>query len=157
VVHYWLSAENVNRFLQDHGANIQPDLLSIDIDGNDYWLWKAIDVIAPRVVVIEFNHLWGVDRSVTIPYDPRFRATFTTHGTDYAGASLPAMVKLARDKGYRLVAVNRIATNAFFVRNGLAEDRLPEIEAKNCFGHPRARFGHERRLRLVAEREWVDV
>lgn len=157
VVCHWLSAENVNEFLIQAGAPGEPDLLSIDIDGNDYWLWKAIDVITPRVVVIEFNHLWGADRSVTIPYDPKFQAEYTEHGTDYAGASLPAMVKLGRAKGYRLVAVNRIATNAFFVRDGLGEELFPEIEPTGCFEHPRVRFGRDARLPLVTDREWVEI
>jgi hypothetical protein len=154
---HWLSAENVNEFLINNRVPGEPDLLSIDIDGNDYWLWNAIDVIVPRVVVIEINHLWGAERSVTIPYDPRFQAQYTEHGTDYAGASLPAMVKLGRTKGYRLVAVNRIATNAFFVRNGIGEDLFPEIDPAGCFEHPRARFGREVRLPRVADREWVEV
>lgn len=157
VAHSWLTAENVNGFLQEYGAQVEPDLLSIDVDGNDYWLWKAIDVITPRVVAIEINHLWAADRAVTVPYDPRFKAALTTHGSDYAGASLPAMIKLGRQKGYRLVAVNRFATNAFFVRNGLGEQSLPEIEAAGCFDHPRARFGRERRLPGVVDRTWVDV
>lgn len=153
----WLTAENVNDFLRGHDAHAEPDLLSIDVDGNDYWLWKAIDSIRPRVVVIEINHLWGTDRAVTIPYDPEFRAITTRHGTDYAGASLPAMVKLGREKGFRLVAVNRLGTNAFFVRNGLGEEVFPEIDPDSCFDHPRARFGRETRWPGVAGREWVDV
>jgi hypothetical protein len=157
VVHRWLSAENVNDFLVQHGAVPEPDLLSIDVDGNDYWLWKAIDAITPRVVVIEINHLWAAERAVTVPYAPDFRATFTAHGSDYAGASLPAMVKLGREKGYRLVAVNRIATNAFFLRNGVGDEVFPEIDPASCFEHPRARFGRNVRLPLVAGREWLDV
>lgn len=157
IAHSWLTAENVNSVLEAHGAHPEPDLLSIDVDGNDYWLWKAIDVISPRVVVIEINHLWGDDRAVTVPYDPRFQAEFTAHGSDYGGASLPAMIKLGREKGYRLVAVNRVATNAFFVRNELGTGSLPEIEAAGCFDHPRARFGRTHRLPRVADRTWVDV
>lgn len=157
VVHQWLSAENVNQFLHEHDALPEPDLLSIDVDGNDYWLWKAIEVIEPRVVVIEINHLWGAERSVTVPYDPAFRADFTVHGSDYAGASLPAMVKLGRQKGYRLVAVNRFATNAFFVRRNIGEEQLPELDPSGCFDHPRARFGRTTRLPLVAGREWIEV
>lgn len=157
VAQSWLTAENVNAFLEAHGAQDEPDLLSIDVDGIDYWLWKAIGVIAPRVVVIEINHLWGAERAVTVPYDPRFRAEYTAHGSDYAGASLLAMIKLAHAKGYRLVAVNRIATNAFFVRRGLGEREVREIDATQCFDHPRARFGREQRLPRVAGRDWVEV
>lgn len=157
VVHRWLTAENVNAFLTDHSVPPEPDLLSIDVDGNDYWIWRAIDVILPRVVVIEINHLWGLERAVTIPYKPDFKTTFTTDGTDYAGASLPAMLKLADDKGYRLVAMNRIGTNAFFVRKGLGDDVLPALDPSRSFDHPRARYGRTVRLSRVRHMEWEDV
>lgn len=157
VVQQWLTAENVNAFLREHEVRPDPDLLSIDVDGMDYWLWRAIDVVSPRVVVVEINHLWGAEKAVTVPYSPDFRATFSPHGSDYAGASLPAMIKLGKQKGYRLVAVNRLATNAFFVRNDVSPAIPPEISAENCFSHPRARFGREVRFRRIADQEWIEV
>lgn len=153
----WISVENINKHIEDNGFAGEIDLLSTDIDGIDYWLWRSIDTAKPRVVVAEVNHLLGPERSVTVPYDPKFSAEFTRNGSDYAGASLSAFVKLAREKGYRLIGTNRFVTNAFFVRNDEQHPWLPEVSAESCFGHPRATFGMEERFPLVKGRPWEEV
>lgn len=153
----WITKNNVNKVLIENGFAGQIDLLSLDIDGIDYWLWEEISCVSPRVVVLEFNHLWGPDTSVTVPYRDDFVAEFTQYGSDYAGASLKAFVKLGKKKGYRLVGTNAIATNAFFVRNDILCDWLPEIDASTCFDHPRTQFGMQHRLPGVKNKEWVEV
>jgi hypothetical protein len=157
IVHGWITKDNVNEVITSNGFSGEVDLLSLDIDGIDYWLWKEIACISPRVVVMEFNHLWGPDASVTVPYADDFVAEFTPYGSDYAGASLRAMVKLSRDKGYHLVGTNAIATNAFFLRDDLACDWLPEIDPASCFEHPRARFGMEHRFPAIKDKKWIEV
>lgn len=92
------------------------DLLSIDIDHNDYWIWKAIDA-KPRVVVIEYNGTWRPPLSVTVPYDEK-----GWDGTNHAGASLEALARLGAEKGYSLVGCNYTGINAFFVRDDLVKD-----------------------------------
>lgn len=156
-VHDWITRENVNELVSNAGLPRGIDLLSLDIDGMDYWVWEALDVVEPRVVVLEFNHLWGHEEAVTVPYDPHFKATFTQYGSDYAGGSLPAFVTLGKRKGYRLVGTNAYATNAFFLREDIEHPWLPEIPASTCFDHPRARFGMRSRLPLVREKEWTRV
>ena len=99
VVHAWLTRDNINKVVQDAGYTGEIDLLSLDVDGMDYWLWEALEVVEPRIVVLEYNHLLGPETSVTVPYDPNFVAEFTEYGSDYAGASLQAFMKLARNKG----------------------------------------------------------
>jgi hypothetical protein len=89
------------------------DLLSIDVDGNDYWIWKAIDGYHPRVVVIEYNIFFGPTVRKTIPYN----ADFHWDKTPYHGASLAALQKLGREKGYTLVHAESYAPNAFFLRD----------------------------------------
>ncbi len=89
----WITTENIEKLIvqQDVGDTI--DLLSIDIDGNDYWVWKAINIISPRVVVVEYNAAYGPTRSLTIPYDPRFQWKYHPLGLNrgfYFGASLSA-------------------------------------------------------------------
>ena len=153
-VQAWITAENVNDLIRDNGFAGEVDLLSIDVDGVDYWLWKAIDAIRPRVVVLEYLQVWGPDRAVTIPYKPDF--TLTPMGYDYTGATPAAFVKLGREKGYRLVGSNRFCYNAFFVRDGVGEDVLPEVPTTVCFRHPRARAAMER-LQYVKDAEWVEV
>lgn len=157
IVKEWITKGNVNQIIERHGFSGEIDLLSLDIDGVDYWLWKEISCISPRVVILEFNHLWGPDVSVTVPYRDDFVAEFTQYGSDYAGGSLKAFVKLSEEKGYRLVGTNAIATNAFFVRNDILCDWLPEIDPSTCFGHPRAQFGMIHRLPGVKSKEWVGV
>jgi hypothetical protein len=128
----WVTAESVNRLVRDHGFDGELDLLSLDIDGNDYWIWRALDCISPRVVVLEFNTAFGPERSVTLPYQPDFRLDYNDRPYR-CGASLPAFVKLGRQKGYRLVGVQSLGFNAFFVRSGLGEDLLPERSAGECY------------------------
>ncbi len=153
----WITRDNVNAICTQHGFAGEIDLLSLDIDGVDYWIFQALDAINPRVAVVEFNHLWGPTDAVTVPYRDDFVAEFTEHGSDYAGASLAAFVKLGKQKGYRLVGANAIATNAFFVRNDIACDWLPQIDPASCFDHPRAQFGITKRLPAVKDKPWERV
>lgn len=151
----WITRDNANHLVQDRGFAGEVDLLSLDLDGIDYWIWESLECIRPRVVVLEFNHLWGPDEAVTVPYTEDFRAEFTKYGSDYAGASLAAFVKLGQTKGYRLVGTNAFATNAFFVRSDLDHPWLPAISPRNCFNHPRAQFGIEQRLPHILNKPWV--
>ena len=157
IIKAWITKDNVNGIIKDNGFSGEIDLLSLDIDGVDYWIWKEISVINPRVVVLEFNHLWGPEISVSVPYRDDFVAEYTQYGSDYAGASLNAFVKLGEMKGYRLVGTNTIATNAFFVRNDIECNWLPKIEPNTCFNHPRAQFGINHRLPAVKNKVWVEV
>jgi hypothetical protein len=157
LIQAWVTAENVNELIQRNGFEEDVDLLSLDMDGMDYWIWKAIQVISPRVVVVEYQDIWGPDKAVTVPYDPDFVAEFGPYGPDYCGASLPAFVKLGRQKGYRLVGCQRYGYNAFFIRNGIADQIFPEIPASACFKHPKVRFGIDHRLPNVIHKHWVEV
>lgn len=153
----WLTRDNVNDVVEKSGFFGEIDLLSIDVDGVDYWLWQGLSTVTPRVVVLEYNHLLGPEVSVTVPYRDDFVAEFSEHGSDYAGASLQAFIKLARTKGYRFVGTNTIGTNAFFVRNDISADLLPEANVADAFTHPRARFGMEVRYQNIKNKEWVEV
>jgi hypothetical protein len=101
--------------------------LSVDIDGNDYWVWEAITAISPRVVIVEFNALFGPTAPVTVPYDPAFVRQKAHSSRVYFGASLAALDHLANKKGYSLVAVESNGVNAFFVRNDVA-NALPRLQ-----------------------------
>jgi hypothetical protein len=111
-------AENINSLLEQGGVTGEIDFLSIDIDNNDYWVWKEITAIKPRVVAIEYNATLRPPMSLVVPYDPERR----WDGTNYFGASLEALVRLGRDKGYQIVGCNFSGANAFFVREDIAED-----------------------------------
>ncbi|MBE7438821.1 MAG: hypothetical protein HS115_10235 [Spirochaetales bacterium] len=133
LVQAWVTRENVNSLLSEHGMGGDLDLLSIDVDGNDYWLWDAITVANPRVVVVETNTIWGPTEALTIPYDPSFVCQLdTTTYEHYCGASLAAFVRLGRRKGYRLVGMERRGFNAFFMRDDLGQKSFPERSVEEC-------------------------
>jgi len=113
--------DNVNALALDLGLPRELDLLSIDIDGNDFHVWDALDALAPRVVVIEYNPKLPPPTQWVMRYDPRY----VWDGTDQYGASLAALAMLGARKGYRLVACNITGSNAFFVRQDLAADKFP--------------------------------
>ena len=116
----FIEPNNVNEILKKNKFVGEVGLLSIDIDGMDYWVWRAIDCINPQIVVCEFNGFFGSEESVTIPYQEGF-SRFDAHFSGlYAGSSLGAIQFLAKEKGYKLVALNTGMNNAFFVRSDLS-------------------------------------
>jgi len=117
----FVTRENINNLLESAGLKDDIGLLSIDIDGNDYWVWESIKAISPRIVVVEYNSRFGPSRAVTIPYSPSFTRQQAHYSMIYYGASLLALEILAKRKGYALVGCNAAGNNAFFVR----EDCLP--------------------------------
>lgn len=131
----WITVENINQIIAEEGVSGEIDLFSLDVDGIDYWLWKGLEVISPRVVVVEYQDMFFAEESVTVPYKPDFNR-FAVH-PDFFGASLAAFAKLANIKGYRLVGCNRYGYNAFFIRNDLAQNILPEVSVDSCLVHPK--------------------
>jgi hypothetical protein len=129
-----ITRDNVDDLLKRLGPHPEPDLLSIDIDGNDFWVWEAITSVSPRVVVIEYNATWFPPLALTIPY----REDYEWNGTNYFGASLKALEKLGSHKGYCLVGCDFGGVNAFFVRAGLVGQNFREpYTAENHYEPPR--------------------
>lgn len=126
----WITRENINALITEHGYAGEVDLFSLDLDGNDYWIWEAVTVSSPRVLIMEYNSMFGPDRAVTIPYDPQFDRH--RHHSMYYGASLQALTKLNARKGYRLVAVEPAGVNAFFLRNDVAT-HIPSCDASQAY------------------------
>lgn len=149
----WITTENVNQVLQENGISGEIDLLSLDMDGVDYWIWRAIDVIQPRVVVLEYLSPMGPERSLTVPYEAEFRSGLQ----QFRGASLMAFVKLGREKGYRLVGTQRYGFNAFFLRSDVGADLFPEISPSACFAHPHAQRWMREVEGFLAAGPWVEV
>jgi len=108
-----VTAENVNELFRKYQLPQAFDLLSIDIDGNEYWVWEAIRDFRPRVVIIEYNIFFSTDVSKTMPYD----ATHEWDKTMFHGASLAALRKLGRKKGYSLIYTDSYTPNAIFVED----------------------------------------
>ncbi len=131
----FVTAENIEALLDELGVPEEFDFLSIDIDRNDYWVWEAIRRYRPRAVAIEYNANWMPTVACVVPYDPYA----IWDGSSYSGASLKALERLGRRKGYCLVGCNFTGVNSFFVREDLAGGgRFKEpFTAENHFEPPR--------------------
>lgn len=112
----FVTAENINQLIKEEGVEGKIGLLHIDIDGNDYWIWKAINVIEPDIAIIEYNSIFGCKRAITVPYDPTFNRTQKHYSNLYAGASLLALCDLAEEKGYFFIGTNKAGNNAYFIK-----------------------------------------
>jgi hypothetical protein len=119
-VNAFITAENINDLIGQNGFNGEIDLLSIDIDGNDYWIWQAIKCIQPRVVAIEYNAKFPPPCEWVMEYNP----SHIWDESDKQGASLKSLELLGNELGYRLVGTNGV--NAFFVKKELTKDLFPE-------------------------------
>jgi len=124
----FITAENINDLISKNGFAGELGILSVDIDGNDYWVLKAIDTVNPAILITEINGVLGDRHAITIPYDPSFERLSAHHSGQYFGASIKAMISLAEERGYSFVGTNSNGVNAFFVRNDLAGPVLSSIE-----------------------------
>jgi hypothetical protein len=167
VVHCLLTKDNINDTFEKAGFVGDIGLLSIDVDGNDYWLWDAVTVVNPRIVVCEYNSVFGSDAAVTVPYTPSFQRTQAHHSDLYFGASLAALCLLAERKGYDFVGSSSPGINAFFVRKGL-NHRLRKVTAKEGYIQSSQResrdaqgnltyVGGAERLSLIKNMDVIDV
>ena len=133
-VQAFITRENINRLILDAAFSGPIGIMSIDIDGNDYWVWEAVSAVDPAVVMIETHIEFGM-RNIVVPYDAQH--VYPGRHPDYFSASPVAMVRLAGRKGYRLVGANRYGFNLIFVKRGLHEDRVAEVTLESVLRHPR--------------------
>lgn len=149
----WITGENVNDRIAQAGVSGPIDLLSLDMDGMDYWIWKAISIVQPRVVICETHNLIPPDKALTVPYDP----SFTYESEDFRGASLAAMCSLARERGYRLIGTHRFGFNAFFMKNGVGKEYFPEVDPAACLNDPVTTRLRAEGWPRVEKMAWVEV
>ena len=116
----FITRENINGLLAEHGFLGRLGLLSIDIDGNDYWVWEAIEGVDAAIVIIEYNSVFGGRHAVSVPYDPAFQRLQAHSSALYWGASLGALAYASERKGYILAGCNSAGNNAYFIRRDLA-------------------------------------
>lgn len=128
----FITAENINSLFEKYNVPKEFDLLSIDIDYNTYWVWKAIKGYKARVVVIEYNASFPQTESKVVKYDPNKM----WDGTNYYGASLLALVKLGKLKGYTLVGCDKRGINAFFIRDDFVNDHFMIKDIKELYKPP---------------------
>jgi len=163
----FITKENVNDLFIKAGFKGEIGILSIDIDGNDYWVWEAISVVEPKMVIAEYNSYFGKDRAISTPYDPEFYRTSAHYSNLYFGASLPALCHLAEKKGFAFVGCTTAGNNAFFIKkdhlNGLKELTIDEGYVESLARESRDRegkltfVGGADRLKLISGLPVVNV
>jgi hypothetical protein len=162
----WITRENINTLLREPAFGEDVGLLSIDIDGNDYWIWEAIQSIRPRIVIVEYNSLFGL-QPIAVPYKQDFQRTKAHHSNLYYGSSLGALQHLGEKKGYLLVGCNILGHNAFFIRKDIAGEfrglELREAYVASKFRESRDQAGEltyvrgNDRIKLIEDMPVVQV
>jgi hypothetical protein len=145
-----ITRENINELITKGGLSDEIGMMSVDIDGNDYWVWEAITAIQPQIVIIETHNEFGM-HDIVVPYDSTY--FYPGKHPNYHGASPVAMTKLAKHLGYRLVGCHELGFNFIFVREGLAPS-LKEVSVESVLTHP---SNKEAQARFEAIKEWEYV
>lgn len=160
-VQKFLTLENLKLTILENGLTGQIDLLSIDVDGNDYWFWNDITYLTPRVVVIEYNATFGAEASITVPYDPLFERYAKHPSGFYHGASLAALTRLASRKGYALVGCDSSGVNAFFVRRDCLSMSVQELQPINAYRSNKRRIRNgisiEMQFNLIKDMPYITI
>ena len=160
----FITKENINSLIAEVGFEKEVGLLSVDIDGNDYWVWKEINCINPIIVIVEYNSLFGNALNCTVPYDPLFMRTQKHESNLYYGASLGALVDLAMEKGYCFIGCNSKGNNAYFIRkdkvNGFQTKTVKEGYVLSKFREARIDgewVSAKNRIKIIAGMEIFDI
>ena len=154
----FITRENINEIITTAGIGGDIGLLSIDIDGNDYWVWEIINVVSPRIVICEYNSVMGVDYAVAVPYDPHFNILDAHYSNLYFGCSLPALCKLANIKGYDFIGSDSTGCNAFFVRKDLSQP-FKVVSAKQGYVECKFRISRDKngQRNYISGKDRVDL
>lgn len=138
----FVTKENINNLLLEGMDNWDGvDILHIDIDGNDYWIWKEIE-INPAIVIMEYNSNFGIDRAITIPYAADFYRTNAHYSNIYWGSSLKALHTLATEKGYEFIGCNSAGNNAYFIRKDKMNERVKSVSLES--GYVKSKYRESR-------------
>lgn len=164
----WVTKDNINQLFESAGFSGKIGLLSIDIDGNDYWVWQAITSVDPAIVIVEYNSVFGSYHPWTTPYHPGFlRSKYHSSNLCY-GASITSLCGLAQEKGYAFVGCNSAGNNAYFVKKsqlGVLQELTPEegfvdatfLESRGPDGRWSGLRGAERLQALKGVKVWNTV
>lgn len=146
----FIDRDNINELLDAAGFGEDVGILSIDIDGVDYWIYDAIAHCKPRILIVEYNSVFGPNRAITVPYDPLFTRNDKHFSNLYFGASLAAYHHLATQRGYSLIGTNSAGSNAFFVRDDLMKSCLfPALSTLDAFTDSHVRESKDQSGRLT--------
>jgi hypothetical protein len=141
----FITRNNINELLEQSGFDYDLGILSIDLDGMDYFVLEAISNFKPRILICEFNPVFGGTRKISVPYRDDFNRTQAHHSNLYWGASLSAMTDLAKEKGYLLVGINSAGQNAFYVRQDLVNEHVLTMTAEEAYAPSNYRESRDKR------------
>jgi hypothetical protein len=133
----FIDAHNINDLILEAGFSGEIGILSVDIDGNDYWVWDKICVVNPVIIVAEYNGIFGSQYPLTVPYNSTFRRTQAHYSNLYWGCSLAALNHLSIKKGYTFAGCNSAGNNAYFVRSDYFNDSIPKPSLTDGFVDPK--------------------
>lgn len=164
----FITRDNINALLKESGFGPDLAILSVDLDGMDYWVTEAIEGFTPRILIHEYNSIFGSERKISVPYEPAFQRTKAHSSNLYWGASLGALTHLAAKRGYSLVGTNSAGCNAFYVRNDLLSPKLEALSVERGYTESRYRESRDSsgrltyvsgadRLRLIAGMPVINV
>lgn len=162
VIHTKVTTDNVNRVVSNAGLSGEIDFLTLDIDGNDYWIWDALEVVEPRVVLAEYNTSFGL-HPITIPYNPDFHMNDYDHKPQlYYGAGLAALNEVAHRKGYILAGAEMSGVNAYFIKKEAAAGIFEDVPVEQAFKPSGARATHgswQKQFEMVSSHglKFIDV
>jgi hypothetical protein len=135
----FITKNNINNIFKENNFVGQVGLLSIDIDGNDYWIWDSINCVDPEIVIIEYNSRLGFEKAITIPYREDFERKKAHYSNIYYGASLKALINLGKKKNYIFIGCNSAGNNAYFIKSNLENSKIKEIKIEQGFVHSKFR------------------
>jgi hypothetical protein len=129
----FINKDNINDLIDGCGFHKDVGLLHIDLDGNDYYIWDAINTIEPIIVIVEYNSIFGKNRPISVIYDDNFIRGDAHYSNLLFGSSLKSLYQLAEDKGYSFIGCNSAGNNAYFVKNEKINSTVKAIELENGF------------------------
>jgi len=163
----FLTKSNINELFKEYNFVGEIGILSVDIDGNDYWIWESINSVNPVIVIAEYNSVFGNSHAITIPYDESFNRTKAHFSNLFWGCSLKALIYLAKKKGYVFAGCNSAGNNAYFIREDKIGNLVPSSLER---GYVRSKFresrdrqgnltfhGDDQRIRIIEECEVYDL
>jgi hypothetical protein len=147
----FITKENINKLLVENKMEGDIGILSIDIDGNDYWILKEINCVQPAILITEYNSVFGSERAISIPYKEDFVRGRNGISNLYYGASLAALNFAANQKGYSLIGCNSNGNNAFFVRNDMVDQLsyLKPLTVSDAFVDAKFREAKDKKNNLL--------
>jgi hypothetical protein len=143
----FITAENINQLISEEGIYGRIGLMHIDLDGNDYWIWKALSVVEPIIMIVEYNSVFGCERAISIPYKENFTRSSAHFSNLFAGSSIISLCDLAEAKGYSFIGCNSAGNNCYFIKNGYLKDLTP-LTAKQGYVESKFRESRDESFKL---------